>query len=73
MYICLCKGITDKQIRQAVEDGADSLRAVRRELGVSSQCGQCACEARGIIRETLQESRSGTSSFPQPLAAFYAA
>ena len=25
MYVCLCKGITDTQIRAAIEDGVDSM------------------------------------------------
>ena len=32
MYVCLCKGITDTQIRAAVADGASSLREVHNTL-----------------------------------------
>ncbi len=53
MYVCLCKGITDTQIRAAVEDGASSLREVRNTLGVASQCGKCGIRTREIVRETL--------------------
>ncbi|AJD47803.1 bacterioferritin-associated ferredoxin [Isoalcanivorax pacificus W11-5] len=56
MYVCLCKGITDGQIREAVDQGCDSLRDLRRELGVASQCGKCARQARGVIREARTES-----------------
>ena len=55
MYVCLCKGITDTQIRAAVEDGASSLRDVRNTLGVASQCGKCGILTRGIVRETLAD------------------
>lgn len=68
MYVCLCKGITDRHIRDAVIDGAASLADLRRQLGVSSQCGQCACTARSIIQET----RCDMASFSQQ-ASFYAA
>jgi len=53
MYVCLCKGITDTQIRAAVQDGASSLREVRNSLGVASQCGKCGILTRDIVRETL--------------------
>jgi len=53
MYVCLCKGITDTQIRAAVQDGANSLRDVRNSLGVASQCGKCGVLTRDIVRETL--------------------
>jgi bacterioferritin-associated ferredoxin len=53
MYVCLCKGITDTQIRAAIEDGASSFKEVRNSLGVASQCGKCGILTREIVRETL--------------------
>ena len=55
MYVCLCKGITDTQIRAAVEEGASSLRDVRNTLGVTSQCGKSGILARDIVRESLSD------------------
>ncbi len=52
MYVCLCKGITDTQIRAAVADGASSLREVHNTLGLASQCG-IGIIARDIVRESL--------------------
>ena len=56
MYVCLCKGITDTQIRAAITDGASSLREVRNRLGVASQCGKCGIQTREILRETLVDN-----------------
>lgn len=53
MYICLCNGITDRQIREAVCDGAHSLGELRGCLGVASHCGRCADYAEQVLRETL--------------------
>ncbi len=55
MYVCLCKGITDKQIQSAVHDGAHSLGKLRKSLGVATQCGKCSSLTREILDETLQE------------------
>lgn len=63
MYVCLCKGITDTQIRAAVEDGASSLREVRSTLGVASQCGKCGILTREIVRETLQDNTDNQQLF----------
>lgn len=52
MYVCLCKGITDTQIRAAIQDGASSFKEVRSKLGVASQCGKCGMHTREILRET---------------------
>lgn len=52
MYVCLCHGITDREIRQAADSGVNSMRQLGRELGVGTQCGRCACTAREILRES---------------------
>ena len=52
MYVCLCNGITDSQIREAADSGCDNLRDLRRELGVGSQCAKCVRHARQVLRET---------------------
>lgn len=52
MFVCVCKAITDKDIAQAVENGADSLRAVREALDLGSQCGKCVVEAANVVKET---------------------
>ena len=62
MIVCVCRRITDHQIRQAAADGAVSLECLQFELGVAMQCGRCAdcasevlcdaraakCESRGV-------------------------
>lgn len=64
MYVCICKGITDSQITDAVADGATNLRQVRKALGVASQCGKCGVLAQEIIDETLQmHTASGNPLF----------
>jgi bacterioferritin-associated ferredoxin len=63
MYVCICKGITDTQIRAAVEDGASSLRDVRNTLGVASQCGKCGILTRQIVRETLLDEGTNEQLF----------
>lgn len=50
MYVCLCKGITDSQIRNAVASGANTMRAVRTCLGVASDCRGCAREVARVFK-----------------------
>jgi len=68
MYVCLCKGITDTQIRDAVCAGASSLRQVRRQLGVMSQCGKCGIQTKEIMEETMEQR-----NFDACESLFYAA
>ena len=51
MYICICEGVTDKQIKIAIADGANSVRDLRNELGITSQCGQCGKCAKKLLKE----------------------
>lgn len=51
MYVCICNGVTDSEIREAAENGVNSMRQLGKELGVGRQCGRCACTAREILRE----------------------
>ena len=51
MYVCLCHGITERQIREALDQGATSLSDVQRRLPVGSRCGQGRDTAHGVISE----------------------
>ncbi len=55
MYVCICKGITDNQIKDAVCGGATTLRKVRTQLGAMSQCGKCAVLTKEIVEDTLAQ------------------
>ena len=55
MYICICNAVTERDIRFAVENGCDSFRQIRSELGVASNCGQCKRDACRVIREHKDE------------------
>jgi bacterioferritin-associated ferredoxin len=56
MYICICKKVTDGQIRKAVqEQDVTSMRGLRSKLGACDQCGKCAIQAKQLIRQCLQE------------------
>jgi bacterioferritin-associated ferredoxin len=63
MYVCLCKGITDTQIRSAIQDGATSFKDVRKTLGVASQCGKCGIMTREILRESQLDACEEQSLF----------
>ena len=51
MYVCICKSVTDRQIRKAAAKGVDNLVELREALGVASGCGRCADSAETILDE----------------------
>ncbi|NJN46061.1 MAG: hypothetical protein HC808_05795 [Candidatus Competibacteraceae bacterium] len=64
MYVCVCKAVSDRQIRQAIRDGATQFRTLQRELGVCTGCGKCAPQVRSLLRETRNV---GGAHFDLPL------
>lgn len=43
MFVCLCAGITDKQIQSYLDkDPTASFEMIKTELGVAMNCGKCA-------------------------------
>lgn len=58
MYICVCNRITDKDIKKAVSQGANSVSDLRDMLGVSNQCGTCIESAQEVLSESYQADPS---------------
>jgi len=51
MYICVCKAVTDKQIKQAINNGACSRREIYHCTGAGDVCGKCTRHIRQILEE----------------------
>ncbi|HTV50033.1 MAG TPA: (2Fe-2S)-binding protein [Steroidobacteraceae bacterium] len=67
MYVCICKAVTDRQIRGAIRQGADTLSELQARLPVATGCGCC----RGSVLRLLAEEReSATVADDAGLAAF---
>ena len=66
MYVCICKSVTDKQIRRAAARGVDNLYELRESLGVASGCGSCAGEAQEILDASAEGCAGPTLYNPSP-------
>lgn len=62
MYICVCKAVTERQIREAIGEGARSLKDLRRKLGITEECGQCAATAQDYLKSVSAASLSQNES-----------
>jgi bacterioferritin-associated ferredoxin len=58
MYVCLCNGLTDRQVRCAAKAGC-SAASVHRLLGVRPKCGKCLPMMREIVRDLAQDAPDG--------------
>lgn len=41
MYVCICNGVTEAQIREAVANGCASVAELTMRTGCGSNCGSC--------------------------------
>ena len=53
MLVCICHGISDKDIDSAMQEGVSSFQQLRAETGLGSCCGQCAPLAKEMVNEKI--------------------
>jgi bacterioferritin-associated ferredoxin len=53
MYVCVCHGLSDKQLHRAVESGVRSFEQLQACTGVATCCGACEPCAREILEDKL--------------------
>lgn len=56
MYVCVCRAVTDRQIRQAAAEGVCSLRELQQRTGLGTGCGRCLPEARQQLMQALSQA-----------------
>jgi bacterioferritin-associated ferredoxin len=64
MYVCLCKAVTERDIRNAVAEGTRTLHGLRKQLGCSGQCGKCKPQVREILDEAVSDQCAMTMPAP---------
>ncbi len=72
MIVCVCRRVSDQQIRQAAADGAHSLECLQFDLGVATQCGRCAdCASRVLCdaKEAQHAAQQHTIAFSRGIQA----
>ena len=54
MFVCLCRGVSDKEIRKLViEKGISDMRTIRKCTSLGSQCGKCVPQAKVLLNEII--------------------
>jgi bacterioferritin-associated ferredoxin len=72
MIVCVCKAVSDRQIRSAVKGGANSLRDLTRQFGVGTCCGKCLPEAKSALAASLKACDPARPSLFSPAATEFA-
>ncbi|AXK72696.1 bacterioferritin [Lysobacter sp. TY2-98] len=55
MYVCICNGVTDRDIRQAAESGCRGMTELTMRTGAGASCGSCIEMATSILDETAAQ------------------
>lgn len=58
MYICVCKAVTDKQITNAIIEGACTHKQLINCFGVGRDCGKCNQHIKELINLNHPEKRT---------------
>jgi bacterioferritin-associated ferredoxin len=76
MIVCICKAVSDRQIRAAVKGGTTRLTELSRQTGLGTCCGKCLPEARRTLTDSLRLRHDDQGSrqeacpyFANPIAA----
>jgi bacterioferritin-associated ferredoxin len=62
MYVCLCNGLTDRDLRPHTIGGTNTVSMVYRACGCRAQCGKCVPFVRQMLREAGERAAAGQTS-----------
>jgi bacterioferritin-associated ferredoxin len=70
MYVCVCNGISDRDVRRAIREGATTMPALCAELPLANRCGRCVDAARELLDAAGGDgANAGAGALPAGCAA----
>ncbi len=51
MYVCVCHGVTDREIRRAADEGCRDFHELTMRTGCGSSCGSCKDSAIELLAQ----------------------
>jgi len=66
MYVCICHGVTEKDIKKAAKAGAQSLQDIKQATGCATGCGTCADVALEVLQNAHRLSTPDFLKILQP-------
>ena len=64
MYVCICTGVTEQQVRDAAEAGCRTVGEMTMRTGAGANCGSCL----PLVDELLQDVQA-RRALPLPVLA----
>lgn len=54
MYICVCKAVTDSQLKTAIENGVCTRKKLTHCFGIGKACGKCNNHVNALLKQTIE-------------------
>jgi bacterioferritin-associated ferredoxin len=54
VYVCVCNGVTDHQIREAAAAGCGSMAELTMRTGCGASCGSCVNTAARLLEDEAE-------------------
>ena len=64
MYVCLCNGVTEQDIRRAMDGGCASMSELTMRTGCGANCGCCVDVACAMLDESARRAGDNVIAFP---------
>ena len=56
MIVCVCAGVSTRQLEAVVRGGATTMKEVGRRCGAGAGCGSCKADIRAIVKRMRAEA-----------------
>ena len=56
MILCVCKNVSDKQIKAAINSGSKDLKSIQEKTGACTDCKICYSDLKELIEKNTNET-----------------
>jgi bacterioferritin-associated ferredoxin len=64
MFVCVCHGVSDHEVRHAIAAGAETREEVTRACRAGGDCGSCHGHIEDMIEDHLEATDPGLVAAP---------
>jgi len=57
MIVCICHAVSDRTVRNCVDNGATTVPAVQNRTCAGTDCGSCTRDIRRLVHQRREENR----------------
>lgn len=64
MYVCICRAVTEQEVKAAIEQGATTVKSVTQSCCAGDDCGACHSFIEDMIEERWGAKADGAMHLP---------